>query len=136
MTNVFLDITFCVTIGFFFCCVMSLKERRKMILFSTCWCSIYYGCMDLWIESGSVTMVHVSSVFQVRDGSTSSSPLLGTFCGVEIPPRLQSTQRSLYIHFKTDSSVSNHGFEAAYGSALEGEGSVIIQSLFNHYHCY
>lgn len=51
----------------------------------------------------------------------SSSPLLGTYCGVEIPPRLQSTQRSLYLRFTTDSSVSNHGFEAAYGSALEGE---------------
>lgn len=58
---------------------------------------------------------------QVRDGPMSSSPLLGTFCGVDIPPRLQSTQRSLYIRFHTDSSVSNHGFEAAFGSALEGE---------------
>ena len=62
-------------------------------------------------------------IFQVRDGSTSSSPLLGTFCGASIPPRVQSTQRSMYVHFKTDSSVSNHGFEAAYGSALEGERS-------------
>lgn len=71
-------------------------------------------------------MVHVSSVFQVRDGSTSSSPLLGTFCGVEIPPRLQSTQRSMYIKFKSDSSVSNHGFEAAYDSAVQGESSIDI----------
>lgn len=50
-----------------------------------------------------------------------SSPLLGTFCGVEIPPRLQSTQRSMYIQFSTDSSVSNYGFEAVFASALEGE---------------
>lgn len=64
--------------------------------------------------------------FQVRDGSASTSPLLGTFCGDVIPPRLQSTQRSMYIRFKTDSSVSNHGFEAAYGSALEGENSISI----------
>ncbi|KAG7527098.1 cubilin [Solea senegalensis] len=62
---------------------------------------------------------------EVRDGSTSSSPLLGTFCGAEIPPRLQSTQRSLYIKFKTDSSVNNHGFEAAYGSALEDCGDTL-----------
>lgn len=60
-------------------------------------------------------------LFQVRDGSMSSSPLLGTFCGVDLPPRLQSTQRSLYVRFSTDSSVSNHGFQAAFGSALEGE---------------
>lgn len=66
-------------------------------------------------------------LFQVRDGSMSSSPLLGTYCGVEIPPRLQSTQRSMYLRFTTDSSVSNHGFEAAYGSALEGEDDVNIR---------
>ncbi|XP_053268342.1 cubilin [Pleuronectes platessa] len=62
---------------------------------------------------------------EVRDGSTSSSPLLGTFCGVEIPPRLQSSQKSMYIKFKTDSSVSNHGFEAAYSSGLQGCGDTL-----------
>lgn len=72
-------------------------------------------------------IINISSIFQVRDGSISSSPLLGTYCGNEIPPRLQSTQKSMYIRFKTDSSVSNHGFEAAYGSALEGENSILIQ---------
>ncbi|XP_038578939.1 cubilin [Micropterus salmoides] len=73
------------------------------------------------VEGGSC---HFDFV-EVRDGSTSSSPLLGTFCGVEIPPKLQSTQRSMYIYFKTDSSVRNHGFEVAYGSALEGCGDTL-----------
>lgn len=73
------------------------------------------------VEGGSCRFDFV----EVRDGPTSSSPLLGTFCGVEIPPRLQSTQRSMYIKFKTDSSVSNHGFEAVYGSALEGCGDTL-----------
>ncbi|TWW71482.1 Cubilin Precursor [Takifugu flavidus] len=73
------------------------------------------------VEGGSCSYDFV----EVRDGSMSSSPLLGTYCGVEIPPRLQSTQRSMYIRFTTDSSVSNHGFEAAYGSALEGCGDTL-----------
>lgn len=85
--------------------------------------------MDGEGDSGSVIMVNVSSIFQVRDGSTSSSPLLGTFCGVETPPRLQSTQRSLYILFKTDSSGSNRGFEADYGTGSQGERSIIVQYL-------
>lgn len=33
----------------------------------------------------------------------------------------------MYIRFKTDASVNNHGFEAAYGSALEGKKSIFIQ---------
>uniref|UniRef100_A0A3Q4HHJ3 Cubilin (intrinsic factor-cobalamin receptor) n=1 Tax=Neolamprologus brichardi TaxID=32507 RepID=A0A3Q4HHJ3_NEOBR len=73
------------------------------------------------VEGGSCRYDYV----EVRDGATSSSPLLGTFCGAQIPPRLQSTQRSMYIKFTTDSSVSNHGFEAAYDSAIEGCGDTL-----------
>ncbi|KAK2886327.1 cubilin [Channa argus] len=73
------------------------------------------------VEGGSCSFDFV----EVRDGSTSSSPLLGKYCGVMIPPRLQSTQKSMYIKFRTDSSVSNHGFEAAYDSALEGCGGTL-----------
>ncbi|XP_056155801.1 cubilin [Lampris incognitus] len=62
---------------------------------------------------------------EVRDGSTSSSPLLGTFCGSQIPALLQSTQRSIYIRFKTDASLSNRGFAASYGSAMEGCGQTL-----------
>ncbi|CAG5895667.1 unnamed protein product [Menidia menidia] len=73
------------------------------------------------VEGGSCRYDYV----EVRDGSTSSSPLLGTFCGDQLPSRLQSTQRSLYIKFRTDASVSNNGFEAAYGSALKGCGETL-----------
>ncbi|KAJ3611231.1 hypothetical protein NHX12_021247, partial [Muraenolepis orangiensis] len=61
----------------------------------------------------------------VRDGSTSSSPLLGTFCGDQAPAMLSSTQRSMYIRFKTDSSVTNLGFMADYASAREGCGGTV-----------
>ncbi|XP_028288640.1 cubilin [Parambassis ranga] len=73
------------------------------------------------VEGGSCRFDFV----EIRDGATSSSPLLGTFCGTNIPPRLQSTQRSMYVRFKTDSSISNRGFEAAYGSAIEGCGDTL-----------
>lgn len=77
----------------------------------------------IWLEMGGSLARHhfVCFLFQVRDGSSSSSPLLGKFCGTNIPARLQSTQRSMYIQFRTDASVSNHGFEAVYDSAIEGK---------------
>lgn len=68
----------------------------------------------------------LSSLPQVRDGSTVSSPLIGTYCGNTMPAMLQSTQRSMYIRFKTDMSVSNHGFTAAYDSAMEGKPLVLM----------
>ncbi|XP_014830968.1 PREDICTED: cubilin, partial [Poecilia mexicana] len=73
------------------------------------------------VEGGSCRFDFV----EVRDGPSPSSPLLGKFCGDEIPPRLQSTQKSMYIQFSTDSSVNNHGFEAAYDSAIEGCGDTL-----------
>lgn len=33
----------------------------------------------------------------------------------------------MYIRFKTDASVNNFGFEAAYGSAIEGETYIARQ---------
>ncbi|XP_076146859.1 cubilin [Alosa pseudoharengus] len=62
---------------------------------------------------------------EVRDGPSASSPLIGQYCGDQMPPMLQSTQRSMYIRFKTDSSVSNHGFTAAYTSIIEGCGDTL-----------
>uniref|UniRef100_A0A3B5L191 Cubilin n=1 Tax=Xiphophorus couchianus TaxID=32473 RepID=A0A3B5L191_9TELE len=73
------------------------------------------------VEGGSCRFDFV----EVRDGPSPSSTLLGKFCGDQIPPRLQSTQKSMYIQFSTDSSVNNHGFEATYDSAIEGCGDTL-----------
>nr|XP_023646366.1 cubilin [Paramormyrops kingsleyae] len=62
---------------------------------------------------------------EVRDGPTSSSTLIGQYCGSQMPPMLQSTQRSMYVRFHTDASVSNLGFIAEYGAALEGCGDTL-----------
>ncbi|XP_063063043.1 cubilin [Engraulis encrasicolus] len=62
---------------------------------------------------------------EVRDGASSSSPLIGQYCGNQIPTMLESTQRSMYIKFKTDASVSNHGFTASYTSFIEGCGDTL-----------
>lgn len=63
----------------------------------------------------------------------SSSPLLGKYCGAAIPPLLQSTQSSIYIRFKTDASINNFGFEAAYGSAIEGESyTMSVRAASSH----
>ncbi|KAJ8389047.1 hypothetical protein AAFF_G00124440 [Aldrovandia affinis] len=62
---------------------------------------------------------------EVRDGSSVSSPLIGRYCGSTVPALVQSTQGSMFIRFKTDASVSNHGFTAQYSSAEEGCGETL-----------
>merc|ERR1719206_690724 len=40
---------------------------------------------------------------EIRNGGYSSSPLIGRFCGSEIPPVIPSFSNQLYLRFKSDS---------------------------------
>ncbi|XP_053569959.1 cubilin [Bombina bombina] len=59
---------------------------------------------------------------EVRDGPSAESKLIGKYCGPEMPPSVQSTQRNLYVKFVTDSSEANRGFLASFTSVLDGCG--------------
>ncbi|XP_030055456.1 cubilin isoform X1 [Microcaecilia unicolor] len=66
-----------------------------------------------------------SNYAEVRDGSSADSHLIGKYCGLTVPPPVQSTQRSLYVRFQTDSSVTNYGFLARFSSAVQGCGETL-----------
>ncbi|XP_029444624.1 cubilin [Rhinatrema bivittatum] len=66
-----------------------------------------------------------SNYLEVRDGSSSDSSLIGKYCGPTVPLPVQSTHRSLYVKFKTDSSVTNYGFMARFSSAVQGCGETL-----------
>ncbi|KAM5158320.1 cubilin [Mantella aurantiaca] len=66
-----------------------------------------------------------SNYVEIRDGPSSDSPLIGKYCGPEVPPPAYSTQRSLYVKFVTDASTTNHGFLASYSSLFEGCGGTL-----------
>ncbi|XP_072010324.1 cubilin [Engystomops pustulosus] len=63
-----------------------------------------------------------SNYVEVRDGPSSESPLIGKYCGSNVPPVIYSSQRSLNVKFLTDASSDNHGFSASYRSLMEGCG--------------
>ncbi|XP_011674328.1 uncharacterized protein LOC586495 [Strongylocentrotus purpuratus] len=54
----------------------------------------------------------------VYDGTSTSDPVLAVLCGNTIPESLMSSGRSLFLVFKSDSSVTKNGFSASY-QALE-----------------
>ena len=39
---------------------------------------------------------------------------LGVYCGGDIPPEFRSTGRSLRLRFKSDTTITEKGFSAAY----------------------
>ncbi|KAI1888819.1 hypothetical protein AGOR_G00172680 [Albula goreensis] len=54
----------------------------------------------------------------VYDGQDTLAPLMGKFCGREIPPTLKSSSNQLFIVFRTDSSVAAVGWRATYRETL------------------
>eukprot|EP00057_Strongylocentrotus_purpuratus_P019856 XP_011674330.1 PREDICTED: tolloid-like protein 1 [Strongylocentrotus purpuratus] len=50
----------------------------------------------------------------VYDGTSTSDPVLAVLCGNTIPDSLTSSGRSMFLVFKTDSSVTKNGFSASY----------------------
>ena len=48
----------------------------------------------------------------IYDGTDEESPLLGRFCGQQMPGLIETTQKHMYIVFETDSSDTASGFEA------------------------
>ncbi|TRY89102.1 hypothetical protein DNTS_004573 [Danionella cerebrum] len=64
---------------------------------------------------------------EVRDGPSASSPLIGRYCGINAPAMLESSQKSMFIHFSTDGVVSNHGFTAEFGTGEQGCGATLTE---------
>ena len=62
-------------------------------------------------------------MFQIRDGGSEYSPILGKrYCGSELPPLVTSTQNLLWMKFHTDdvTDVQSVGFSARYTSGPPG----------------
>ena len=53
-------------------------------------------------------------IFQIRDGGNENAPLLGTFCGSNLPPAMASTGDQVWLQFMSDFSVANNGFRLEY----------------------
>ncbi|KAM6215214.1 cubilin [Rhynchocyon petersi] len=62
---------------------------------------------------------------EVRNGSDSSYPLLGRYCGTLLPNPIFSQNNRLFLRFKSDSAVSNHGYEIIWTSSLSGCGGTL-----------
>lgn len=62
---------------------------------------------------------------EVRNGSESSSPLLGTYCGTLLPNPIFSQNHELYLRFKSDGATSGRGYEIIWTSSPSGCGGTL-----------
>ena len=73
---------------------------------------VYISIRDFFLESESTCNFDSLTVY---DSNTDDpNKLLGFFCGSEIPDYFLSSGRSLYVVFRSDLSVTEKGFDAAF----------------------
>lgn len=84
---------------------------------------------QLQTQLGSLIMIFFvflyNGLFQIYDGGSIQSPLLGRFCGAQIPAPVSSTQNMMTVKFVTDGSQHNTGFMASYTSSSAGTRAII-----------
>ncbi|CAG5115144.1 unnamed protein product, partial [Candidula unifasciata] len=64
---------------------------------------------------------------EVRDGHYFKSPLLGRYCGDQIPPTLKSTGRRMWVNYATRNGGYNSfaaSYEASCGGEFFGSGTI------------
>ncbi|XP_076655704.1 cubilin [Halictus rubicundus] len=59
---------------------------------------------------------------EIRNGGYETSPLIGKFCGTEIPSQFISQANLLYLKFVSDPSRQNNGFSIEWDSTTTGCG--------------
>ena len=64
-----------------------------------------------------------------RNGGYATSPLVGRFCGSEIPPIIPSFSNTLYLKFKSDSSHYGGGFNILWDGTATGDDDSAICTL-------
>lgn len=71
----------------------------------------------------------------IYDGPDSLSPLLGSFYGADVPDRIESSSNMLFLAFRSDASLSSHGFVLQYTGGhllVKGVNGKEIQSFANY----
>ncbi|XP_076766726.1 cubilin [Xylocopa sonorina] len=62
---------------------------------------------------------------EIRNGGYGTSPLIGKFCGTNIPTEIISQTNQLYLKFSSDSTRSFSGFSIDWDSTTTGCGGVL-----------
>ncbi|XP_035743302.1 cubilin-like [Vespa mandarinia] len=62
---------------------------------------------------------------EIRNGGYDNSPLIGRYCGSDIPKQIVSQTNQLYIKFVSDNSLTEAGFSIDWDNTAEGCGGTL-----------
>ena len=83
--------------------------------------------VKLSIKSFNLEKTCNGPVLEIRDGLTSSSNVLKSFCGGDFEPSVFSSGRHLWIRFQTpgDNHLLGNGFDATYEAVTQCKAFVL-----------
>ena len=67
----------------------------------------------------------------IYDGGSSTSPMMGKYCGASIPPSHISSSKEIMVHFETASWTTGNGFKMEYNPT--GKQNTSIQSSIEYF---
>ena len=68
----------------------------------------------------------VYDYLEIRDGHEPNSPLIGRFCGYNVPSNVNSTSNKMSVKFVSDGSVQKAGFAASF---VKGKHTHLFEHL-------
>lgn len=74
----------------------------------------------------------IDNVAQIHDGRSSSSFMIGRYCGNNLPRggNIISTHNQLYLWFRSDNSTAHDGFELSWESIDPGKTSATTNLFY------
>lgn len=77
------------------------------------------------LEPPSEINSHCYDYLEIRNGRNSNSPLIGKFCGSNLPRLITSHGNYIFLRFISDASMQNRGFELNYEAMSSGCGGLM-----------
>ena len=97
--------------------------------------------MQLSNEKHKQTYLFSWDSLTIYDGGSSTSPMMGKYCGASIPPSHISSSKEIMVHFETDSYNGNeNGFKMEYNPTSKQSTTiqnnteilVVFKEIFEH----
>ncbi|XP_037091349.1 CUB domain-containing protein 2-like [Pollicipes pollicipes] len=85
-----------------------------------------YDYLEIRLVSGcdylEIRLVSGCDYLEIRNGGSATAPLIGKYCGTNMPRQISSHAHRLFLHFRSDGSLSGAGFRISWDATATGCG--------------
>ena len=83
-----------------------------------------FQCLLTVTREKQITYFFSYDSLTIYDGGSSTSSMMGKYCGDSIPPSHMSSSKEIMVHFKTESWTNGNGFKMEYNPTGKQNSSI------------